>query len=305
MDLMLKQNRIKKGRCMYHIIVNPIAGNGNGLEVYNEVALYLAENNIKYKPYISEFEEQTTALTQMALAEGAKMLIVIGGDESFAEVVSAIGEREVAVGLIPAGKENNFAYSANIPLDPILALEGILKKEATEIDTIDCNGVKCLGVCDCGFNATAMQKLSKCDKKGKFSYIKCLFKALFSGNTQRLKINIDNLQSIEDDYAYVGCCNAKRTKFGVPVCSSATLEDGLLNLVVFKKVSKWQAPFVAISFLLGKHLNKKWCVHIPCKYAKITSVNEEPLLINLDGELYSAKELVARVDPCGLLCLNQ
>lgn len=122
---------------MYFIIANPKSGNGKGQMVYNAVCAYLNERGIKFKAYLTDFAEHSIDLTHTALAEGAKMIIAIGGDGTFMEVATAVGERDnVAIGFIPAGNGNDFAYSAGISTDPIIALEGILKNEATELDLL-------------------------------------------------------------------------------------------------------------------------------------------------------------------------
>ena len=58
---------------------------------------------------------------------GLDGIVAIGGDGTFMEVATAVGDRDdVAIGFIPAGNGNDFAYSLNIPDDPIEALEGIV-----------------------------------------------------------------------------------------------------------------------------------------------------------------------------------
>ena len=291
---------------MYHIIANPKAGTGKGQEVFNEVCSYLNAKEIKYKAYLTEFAEHSIDLTHTALAEGARMIIAIGGDGTFMEVATAVGERDdVAIGFIPAGNGNDFAYSAGIPTDPIIALEGILKNEATELDYINCNGAKCLNVCGTGLDTEVLEKYNKMPKRGKFSYVKCLIKVLAKFDYHRLKINIDNLQTIEDDYMLVSCCNGKRMGAKIKICNDASLEDSLMDLVIIKKFPKWKIPFLFLTFLFGKHLNKNWCIHIKCKYAKIEKADGSNMIVNVDGQLFEANKLEAQIKPCKLLCLNQ
>lgn len=291
---------------MYYIIANPNAGTGKGKIVFENVRKYLDENKIKYKAFLTEYEEHSIDLTHIALAEGARMIIAIGGDGTFMEVATAIGDRDdVAIGFIPAGNGNDFAYSAGISNDEIVALEGILKNEATELDYIKCNGVKCLNACGTGLDTEVLQKYMKMPKRGRFSYVKCLLKVLLKFDYHRLKINIDNLQTIVDDYMLVSCCNGKRFGAKIMICKDADMEDSLMDLVVIKKFPKWKIPFLLLTFLRGNHLNKKWCTHIKCKYAKVEKADGSNMTINVDGQLFETNKMEAEIKPCKLLCLNQ
>lgn len=46
---------------------------------------------------------------------GAKTIVVVGNDETVAEVVSGIGEADVTLGIIPVGQPNEIARSLGIP----------------------------------------------------------------------------------------------------------------------------------------------------------------------------------------------
>lgn len=293
-------------RNMYYIIANPHSGHGKGLEVLNQVTMYLTEHNISHKIYLSEYQEHTIALTQTALAEGANLIIAIGGDGTFSEIASAVQNREdVAIGFLPAGNGNDFAYSAGISTDIIKELEGILKNEATELDYIDANGMKSLNICGCGLDTEVLLDYNKKTKQTKFSYIVSLLKVLRHYKEYRLKINIDNLQTIEGEYLLVACCNGKRFGAKIKVCPTANLEDGLMDLVIINKVKRWKVPFLLLVFLMGKHLNKKWCKHVKCKNVVIQNYDGQDFYVNVDGQLTKSNVLNARIVPCKLLCLNQ
>ena len=291
---------------MYYIIANTHSGSGKGLKVLNDVTMYMSAHNIPHRIFISEYEEHPFALTQTALMQGAKLIIVIGGDGTFNEVANAVGEREdVAIGFLPAGNGNDFAYSAKISNDIIKELQGILKNEATELDYIKVNGEKCLNVCGCGLDTEVLIDYNKRAKQTKFSYIKSLLKVLKNYKDYHLKINIDNLQIVEGEYMLATCCNGKRFGAKIKICPSASIEDSLMDLVVIKKIKKWKIPFLLLTFLTGHHLKKKWCMHIKCKHIIIENLTNSDFIINVDGQLKKYSKLDAQIVPCKLLCLNQ
>ncbi|MBQ8749640.1 MAG: YegS/Rv2252/BmrU family lipid kinase [Clostridia bacterium] len=292
---------------MYYIIANPNSGNKKGLDVLNEVTMHLNDLDKKYKIFLSEYEEHTIELTHTALAEGANLIIAIGGDGTFMEVATAVGDRDdVAIGFIPAGNGNDFAYSLNIPDDPIEALEGILLNEATELDYISVNKeVRCLNVCGTGLDTDVLLDYNNKPTKKKSDYVKSLLKVITHLHYYNLKINIDNLQTIEGEYMLVSLCNGKRFGAKINICEEADLEDSLMDLVIIKKIEKWKIPFLLLTFLRGKHLNKPWCTHIKCKNVTIENLDGTPLTINVDGQLFQSEKLVAEIQPCKLLCLNQ
>lgn len=298
--------KCKENDIMYYIIANPNSGSGKGQKVLDEVATYLSELNKPYKILLSEYEEHTIELTHTALAEGAHHIIAIGGDGTFSEIASTIGTRQdVAIGFVPAGNGNDFAYSVGIPSDPIACIDGILKNEATELDYINVNGVKSLNVCGTGLDTEVLLDYNKRTKKNKISYVKSLIKVLRHFDFYKLKINVDNLTTIEDEFMLVSCCNGKRFGAKIKICPIADAEDGLMDLVLIKKVKKWKIPFLLLGFIMGKHLNKAYCTHVKCKKVTIERQDSKEMLINVDGQLYAQNKIITEIVPCGLLCLNQ
>lgn len=290
---------------MYYIIANPNSGNKKGAEVLQIVKDYLEINEVPHKVYVSEYDAHTLELTKQALDEGAQLIIAIGGDGTFMEVASAVGERDdVAIGFIPAGNGNDFAYSANISLDVIENLEGILKREACELDYLDVNGASCLNVCGCGLDTEVLENYNKNPKKNKFSYVKSLLKVLCHFNYYKFNITVDDGVNKSGEYMLLSACNGKRFGAKIQVCKEACVDDGLIDFVAIKKVSKWKIPFLLLTFLFGNHLNKKWCEHFQCRKLEINNLDNTEFAINIDGQLYETNKLVVQMKSQKLLCLN-
>ena len=77
-----------------------------------------------------------------AIADGVHTLIAAGGDGTLSEVATALADRDEpaddlpALGLVPLGTANDFANAAQVPLEPLPALEMIANASSTPIDLL-------------------------------------------------------------------------------------------------------------------------------------------------------------------------
>lgn len=77
---------------------------------------------------------QLAAALEKAVAEGARSVIVAGGDGTLTAAAMAVAGRDVALGVVPAGTLNHFAHDQRLPMDPAAALEVALDGLPASID---------------------------------------------------------------------------------------------------------------------------------------------------------------------------
>jgi diacylglycerol kinase family enzyme len=77
------------------------------------------------------------------IQKGAKTIVVVGNDKTIDKVLSAVAEKDVTLGIIPVGKENNIAKILGIP-EGSLACDIISQRRITKIDLIKANEKYCL-----------------------------------------------------------------------------------------------------------------------------------------------------------------
>ena len=161
---------------MLNIIANLKSGKGRGMKNVRKVAEYCLKRNIPYSLHITNKPGHATELSA-ALTEHGGEIVALGGDGTFHEVLNGIADIEhTTLGFIPSGRGNDFVRAAGCSLDPIRALEDILRGETRNIDYIDVNGTRCLNVCGTGLDVKVLELVA--GKTNKISYLISLVNCL-------------------------------------------------------------------------------------------------------------------------------
>ena len=110
---------------MLHFIVNPCARSGLGKIVWEKIEQKLADEQVAYQMYFTQYKCHATKIAQEITSDGHQhTLVVLGGDGSINEVINGICYLDkTTLGYIPLGSGNDFARGLQIPSDPEKALE--------------------------------------------------------------------------------------------------------------------------------------------------------------------------------------
>lgn len=114
----------------YYFIVNGNAGVGRKKSIWKHVLKpELIRRGVHFHQYECSYPGHGTKIASQIMAEHTSqlMLIVVGGDGTFNEVLNGITDFErVTVSYIPAGSANDLGYALGISSDPLRALTQIL-----------------------------------------------------------------------------------------------------------------------------------------------------------------------------------
>lgn len=102
---------------MYYYIVNPAAGSGTINSIQDRLKTTLHSLKIDGEFAKTLGPGDATSITEKALSRGIKTIVAVGGSETINEIITAINRHQhsdVAVGIIPTGKQNTLAHSLGI-----------------------------------------------------------------------------------------------------------------------------------------------------------------------------------------------
>ena len=134
-----------KGRNMYHVILNPVAGKKKAKKNLAITEKIFKEKGSAYEAHQTCAVHDAEDIARMLTLAGETELIVIGGDGTLHEVLNGIADTsKVKLGLIPSGTGNDFAEKAGIPEDAEKALALILDGETKETDYLEVGGKRCM-----------------------------------------------------------------------------------------------------------------------------------------------------------------
>lgn len=125
-----------------YVIFNPTAGSGlKKKRVDPEMlqARFLA-NGWNVAMLQTRCAGDGTEAAKYALAEGADVVVAMGGDGTVNEVVQAIAGGPVPLGIIPVGTINVLAAELGLPSDPLAAVDTLARQKLRQIDLGKANG---------------------------------------------------------------------------------------------------------------------------------------------------------------------
>ncbi|HEV2805897.1 MAG TPA: diacylglycerol kinase family protein [Chthoniobacterales bacterium] len=268
------------------VILNPSAGSAADLDdiVAKISRLRGVDIRLTTKP------GSAARFAKTALAKGRRMIIAAGGDGTLNEVINGIGENlgGAAVGLIPLGTGNDFARTIGVPADIEQALELIRAGETRPVDLVRVTSDEVryfVNVSAGGFSGLVNEKLTPQMKKtwGPLAYLRSAAAALPDLRAYQTTLAFDNAESLRIELYNVVVANGRYVAGGTLIAPDASIDDGLLDIVLIPKRPAGELAMLAAQVALGTHLTSDAIVFR--RAAKLT-VNSKPgMWFNVDGEL--------------------
>ncbi len=283
LDLFVKKKNIKF-KSVY-VIINPVAGKMQINKFINISKNYFEKNKIKYKFLLTKSPGDAINLARKAVNEKYDVVFAAGGDGTINEVINGIiDSANTVLGIIPLGTINILSMELDIPLNPFKAIDLIAEGKVREIDIGKAND-KCFSImAGCGFDSYAIYRVSLKLKKyiGPLAYIFAGIYSAFKYKPKKISIDIDN-HRIDDIGYFVVVENTGSYGGKFKIAPYADLNDGLLDVCVFKKYKFFDGFRYFWGILLSKHMHFPDVRYYQCKDIRLTS--DQNVLLHTDGEL--------------------
>ena len=239
---------------MKHLfIINPAAGKYDHTEELSAKIRGLWEPlGLDYAIQASKKPGDCTAIAREAAASGEEYrLYACGGDGTLNEVITgAAGAANVAVTHLPCGSGNDFVKNFSEPAafsDPARLLE----TEETRLDLIQVGESYSLSICSMGIDArigTSIQDYKRLPLlTGHGAYNLSTLVNLIKGIHRHYRVEIEG-QTIDDRFTLICVCNGRFYGGGYEPVPQARPDDGKLEVLLVKKVSRLQ-----VAGLIGKY----------------------------------------------------
>ena len=248
----------------YRVIVNPISGRGTGERSIPEVEGYLAGHGLDFDMVLTERPWHAAELAREAVQAGCDIVVAMGGDGVANEVLNGLvraqqdGIGSCAMGVLCAGRGNDFAYGVGIP--PALE-EGCRVLAHGHRRSIDVgyvvggdypdgryfgNGVGVGFDAVVGFEALKMKRLS-----GFPSYIVAVLKTVFLYYKAPLVTVECDGESETQRLLLVSIMNGQRMGGGFYMAPEGAPDDGMFDLCVAREVSRARIFALIPHFMRG------------------------------------------------------
>ena len=264
-------------------IVNPISGHHNKNNFPNLVNNYIDKNQFEYKIVYTERANHATELTMQAIEEGYEYIAAVGGDGTINEVAKCLIGKEQILIIVPLGSGNGLARHLGLPFKAERLINEVINKgKVYKIDTASMNGTPFISIAGIGFDALIADYFAKDGNRGWKTYAKLITEKYPNFKPKEYTLILDDEKTVQCKPFFVTFANSSQFGYNAEISPKASVQDGLLDVCVFKKPNIIEVPIVA-TYFLAKQIDKSNFIDI-YKAKKITVKREIDDVVNIDGE---------------------
>lgn len=294
------------------VIVNPKSAHGATAKRWGQLEPRLRET-------LGEFDVQRTLgrrdaerIAVEAVREGAQRIVVAGGDGTASEVVSGLLAAglagEVQIGILPLGTGRDFPRTIGVPSDLSRAIEALGRGETRVLDAMrvsyrDRSGAErscfSINVTSFGLSGLTVERVSSAPHflGGSFAFLVGALSSIIAYRCAGVRVEADGEVVCEEPLVLGAVANGRHFGGGMHIAPGAEPDDGLLDLVIVREMSKASLIAAMPSLYRGTHVsNPSVSVH---RAKRVTAVplGEKPIRIDVDGEGLGALPLAVEVVP--------
>ena len=238
-------------------------------------------------------------LAAEAAREGFRIVVAAGGDGTVNEVVNGLAGTEAALGVLPIGTMNVFSKEHDLPEKLDKAWAVIRAGNLREIDLLAANGTHFIQLAGVGLDAQVVKETTWESKKnlGPLSYL--ISAAQIAARTPpKLAVEAGGRIS-EGSFVLIG--NGRYYGAKITLFPKARVDDGLLDVLIFKNIGYLDIAKYLAGVLVGRHTGMDGVEYFQVSEATVRS--EEDVPVEVDGELSGALPVTFRVAGKLQLCV--
>jgi len=283
------------------LLTNPTAGKGRAGRVRDEALPLLHGAGWRVRSLEGRSADEASDLARAAVADGVDALVVCGGDGLVHLALQVVAGSDVPLGILPAGTGNDAARSVGIPLrDPAAAVARLLAWEPRRIDLARSGDRWFVAVLAAGFDAVVNERANKMTwPRGQMRYNLATLAELRTFEPLHYEMDLDGEQ-LQLQAMLVAVANGPSFGGGLRIAEGASLDDGLLDVIVIGPMSKPELVRTYPKLFKGTH------VHHPqfARYrVRRVTVACPGIVGYADGERYGALPLTVECVPQALQVL--
>lgn len=217
--------------------INPISGTKNKLTLEKRITKECGQRSVSFEILFTSKEGNYAFLKERTEREEFTDVVICGGDGSIAPVVAALLNTSIHIGIIPLGSGNGLAATAGIPQSLTKAIQNIFEGVPTSTDAFVVNNQLGCHLTGLGFDAKISYEFSRQRIRGVNTYIKQIIKHFFF--EKFFSFQVESNGKIFTEKAFmISVANSNQFGNNFKIAPKASLNDGLLDVVIIKKNTK-------------------------------------------------------------------
>ncbi|HIT47999.1 MAG TPA: diacylglycerol kinase family lipid kinase [Candidatus Coprenecus stercoripullorum] len=296
-------------------VVNPNAAGGRVAAEWPLLSGMLKDKGLLHGEVFTTHRYHAVELVIYALKRGFRRFISVGGDGTLHEIVNGIFHQkdvpvgEITLAVLPAGSANDWARMYKIPEEYSRAIDAISEERTVMQDVGRVvymeSGVESIrymvNVSGIGLDANICYHCNAAKNKGhagKGAYVKAAFKALFGRRSNYMEVTADGEPFFSGKVFSLGFGIGKYSGGGMLQVPDAVADDGLINLMVARKLSKLKFMFLFRELFKGTIYNVREVAHRT--FSRVTVTAPRPDRLEIDGEVVGTTPVTLEVLPRAL-----
>jgi YegS/Rv2252/BmrU family lipid kinase len=253
-----------------YFIVNARIGEKKIRALRQILSAYFPEGH--YPFHITQYGGHARVLAREAIQAEQKMIVAVGGDGTVNEVLQEIVHTQTTLGIIPCGSGNGLARHGSIPLNMKAAVDCLFQGHDLSIDIGKANDVYFISNAGVGFDAWICHTIRESKLRGLKMYVSKVLQHYLRYTSDEYTIEYDE-QIITQKAFFLNVANGSEFGYGFRIAPSATLQDGMLDLILVKKINVWNG-FRFVWDGWNNRLNKnKNCLFVRAKSITVRGKN--------------------------------
>jgi YegS/Rv2252/BmrU family lipid kinase len=281
------------------VIVNPAAGSGRVGRAWASLQPQLREALGEVDFRVSARPGEAEEAARLAVLEGQRTILSLGGDGTHNEVVNGImatspAPGAIALGVLPAGTGSDFARMLKAPRSPVEAALALREAPSGPLDLgwvrigsgASCRSRYFVNVATFGMSGLigALVKESSSALGGTLSYYLAAVRGLLRYRPARVRLVADGELLGEYEINTVALANARYFGGGMRIAPDADLADGWLDGTILEQRSFWRMLSLSLAIYRGRHTEADFVHTFRARSVEARLVGGVPASLDLDGE---------------------
>ncbi|MBR3450295.1 MAG: diacylglycerol kinase family lipid kinase [Bacteroidales bacterium] len=302
---------------VWSVIVSSRSGGGKAAHDWPLISKMLKSKGIEFIEHITDHAYHAIELAREAVLSGYRKLLVVGGDGAIHEVLNGlysqteVSPSEVTLGLIPVGSGNDWSRLHEIPHDYeratgliAAAAEHVRAQDVARVDTRMDGRPYCrymMNIGGLGFDSEVCHRFDLAKERGQAGdrqYLRSLLSGFFSYKPLKFRVEVDGREFYRGTAFSVAMGIGKYCGGGMRQTPDAVPDDGLIDLTVVGKLSKWKFLAKVPSLFKGDIFRHKEVMHTR---GRVIDVSAAPYsYMEVDGEPVGITPVRIEVIPAGV-----
>jgi YegS/Rv2252/BmrU family lipid kinase len=279
----------------FALIVNPKAGGGRAGRALAEVQQELTRLGLEHRAELTRGLDHARELATAARAAG-EVAVAFGGDGLVGAIAGALKYSDGVLGVLPGGRGNDLARTLGISLAPRVACEVLAGGVVRSLDLCEVDSKTYIGIASCGFDSDANRIANRTRLvRGNLVYSYGAVRALITWRAATFTVVLDDdVRRTVTGYS-VAAANSKSYGGGMLLAPDASLQDGLVDVVIISQIPKLRFLRLLPTVFSGAHVQQDTVEVLRGAVVRISA--SRPFTMYADGDPIAELPVTVRALP--------